>query len=76
MEYSFPGNVRELKNMIERAMILMENDVLELSYFANLDILINESNYGEVSVGESLSLPQIERDCIVKALQKGKFNKN
>ena len=76
MEYSFPGNVRELKNMIERAMILMEHDVLEMSCFTNLEVLINENNYGDVSVGESLSLPQIERDCIVKALQKGKFNKS
>lgn len=75
MRYSFPGNVRELKNMIERAVILMEKDVLEMSCFNNLDILINENNYGDASVGESLSLPQIERDCIVKALQKEKNNK-
>jgi DNA-binding NtrC family response regulator len=76
MEYHFPGNVRELKNMIERAIILMEGDQLKLSSFTNLDILINEKNYGDASVGESLSLPQVERDCIVKALQKEKFNKS
>lgn len=75
MRYSFPGNVRELKNMIERAIILMEGDILEMTNFSNLEILINEKNYGDVSVGDSLSLPQIERDCIVKALQKQKFNK-
>jgi DNA-binding NtrC family response regulator len=75
MRYSFPGNARELKNMIYRAIILMEKDVLEMSCFNNLEILINENHYGDVSVGESLSLPQIERDCIIKALQKEKNNK-
>lgn len=76
MQYSFPGNVRELKNMVERAIILMETDVLDMSCFSNLEILLNERNYGEMSVGDSLSLPQIERDCILKALQKEKFNKS
>jgi len=75
MKYSFPGNVRELKNFVERAIILMETDVLDMSCFNNLEILLNESNYGDMSVGDSLSLPGIERDCIIKALQKEKYNK-
>jgi DNA-binding NtrC family response regulator len=31
--YSFPGNVRELRNMIERALILCKGDVLTVNDF-------------------------------------------
>ncbi|MCD4695484.1 MAG: sigma-54 dependent transcriptional regulator [Bacteroidales bacterium] len=75
LKYNFPGNVRELKNFIERAVILCDTDVLSLDCFNNLDILIDENNYSNISVGDSLSLPAIERDCIIKALQKAKNNK-
>ena len=71
-KYNYPGNVRELKNIIERAMILCDADVLNLSCFDNLELLIDEKNYADLAVGDSLSLPAIERDCIIKALQKAK----
>jgi transcriptional regulator with PAS, ATPase and Fis domain len=34
--YPWPGNVRELKNAFERAVLLSENDKLELGDFSNL----------------------------------------
>lgn len=76
MQYSFPGNVRELKNMVERAIILCESDRLEESCFNNLDLVIGESKSGDMAVGDSLHLHEIERGCIVKALQKEKYNKS
>lgn len=33
-KYSFPGNVRELKNVIERAVIVSQNDVIEVEDLA------------------------------------------
>ncbi|MEI7817642.1 MAG: sigma-54 dependent transcriptional regulator [Desulfuromonadales bacterium] len=36
-DYSWPGNIRELKNVLERALLLTPNgSVLRLSHFANL----------------------------------------
>jgi DNA-binding NtrC family response regulator len=74
-QYSFPGNVRELRNMVERAIILCESDVLELHSFKNLDILLDESNEADMVFANSLNLDEIEIGCIIKALQKEKFNK-
>lgn len=39
-QYDWPGNIRELKNMIERSIVLATNDVIsddELNIFMNLD---------------------------------------
>lgn len=38
MEYDWPGNVRQLENVIERALVLAERDVLEES---DLPLLVN-----------------------------------
>lgn len=32
-KYTFPGNVRELRNMVEKAMILLDDDVLKPKHF-------------------------------------------
>ena len=39
MEYSWPGNIRELQNVIQRAAILSESSVLNIedSHFCSLE---------------------------------------
>ena len=37
LKYHWPGNIRELENLVERAIVLSENDVLSTKNFQNLD---------------------------------------
>ena len=76
MEYDFPGNVRELKNIIERAVILCEGDVLREKCFSILDVLSHKRKQNGFEITEMLSLGTMEKESIVKALQTAKNNKS
>jgi len=60
MDYSWPGNVRELENVIERAIIISENN------FLNIEILMTDDK----SVKDDLPLEEMERNHIIKTLEK------
>ncbi len=75
MEYDFPGNVRELKNIIERAVILCDGDVLRENCFGILNVLPRKKEQSGM-VSEILHLNQMERESITKALRKSKNNKS
>jgi DNA-binding NtrC family response regulator len=34
--YSWPGNVRQLKNWIEQALVLAQGDLIDLEHFPSL----------------------------------------
>jgi DNA-binding NtrC family response regulator len=76
MDYDFPGNVRELKHLIERAVIMCDKDVLSEKSFGILDI----PEFKNVSVhSEShdlYNLYDLEKDSILKAMKKTKNNKS
>jgi two-component system response regulator PilR (NtrC family) len=70
--YGFPGNVRELENILERALALSAADEIGVADL-NLDPLM------EVEPGAAESLPQfldsVERKAILEALTKTAFNR-
>jgi DNA-binding NtrC family response regulator len=77
MNYEFPGNVRELKNTIERSVILCDKDVLTEKCFSIIDILaLKKKNVDNEDDIELLSLDQIEIKSIRNALRKTKNNKS
>jgi DNA-binding NtrC family response regulator len=61
--YGWPGNIRELENVIERAVIVSSSDELDIS----LPDAVCKHNSSIVSVGD---LKSIERDAIDKALEE------
>lgn len=78
-DYPFPGNVRELKNMIERAILTCEEKLIDLEHFINpFSYNLNSSNTGiefaKIST-EIKPLSQLEKEAILKALEICKGNK-
>ncbi|MCH8268904.1 MAG: sigma 54-interacting transcriptional regulator [Acidobacteria bacterium] len=70
--YSWPGNVREIRNAIERAMILEDDSNLQVS---NLPITLNRTEVPPISAGveipeRGLSLEETAREMISRALSK------
>ena len=76
MQYDFPGNVRELKHLIENAILLCEGNVLQISHFVLLSQYLNTGVNNKIITDVSYDLEQIERNTISLALQKSNFNKS
>ena len=62
--YDFPGNIRELENSIEKAVILSEASEISVE-----DLMLPQKEGN--SSGASETLPGLEKEMIVKALQNG-----
>jgi two-component system response regulator PilR (NtrC family) len=68
--YNFPGNVRELENILERALALCEDDVIEA----------DDLQLPEIDGDQRVSLEELtqitEREQILSALEKNRWNQS
>ena len=80
-QYRWPGNIRELENVIERAIILCEGDTLTADSLPTE--IRNDKPPGPeradgsrkfVLPNEGISLEELERDLVVQALERTRFN--
>ncbi|CAG0907940.1 unnamed protein product [Cyprideis torosa] len=78
-KHPLPGNVRQLKNCIERAVILCEGDTILPDHF-RLSEMHNSSisgiNSGIENAEENFDLESNEKQLIIKALEKAEGNKS
>lgn len=68
LQYSFPGNVRELQHTIERAVIMAEGPLLKDSdlVFSPIETVI--------PVAEDLSLKSLEKNAILQVIERNRGN--
>jgi DNA-binding NtrC family response regulator len=71
MEYNYPGNIRELQYIIERAVIMAEGDVLSAH-----DLIFSpiESSSEETLVSTDFKLSAVEKSTILRVIEKHKGN--
>ena len=74
--HNWPGNIRELQNAIERALIVCQGAEIQPIHFPKeLRNNMEETSTPEVNLSESgLSLGELEKHLIVKALEKHNYN--
>jgi DNA-binding NtrC family response regulator len=73
VNYDYPGNIRELQNLIERACILAGKGPILRSHFPHDRPRVAHEGADLLSMG--LSLDQMERKMILEALERSQGNK-
>lgn len=75
--YHFPGNIRELKNLMERAVILCETESLNPDSFPDFIQKAYNPDYNSViRESQMFDLKELEKSTIINALTKTGYNKN
>jgi transcriptional regulator with PAS, ATPase and Fis domain len=70
--YTFPGNVRELENIIERAVALTDCDLIRPQ---DLPLDLQQLEFDSVEGEGFLSLDELEKRYIARVLERTGYNK-
>src|SRR6476660_3170933 len=71
-QYQWPGNIREMRNAIERAMLLVDHEWLQPGDFTTLTRSVTPAEFKLPA--EGISLDEVERQLLVQALERAGGN--
>ena len=69
LDYSWPGNIRELKNVVERAVLFEDSDVIN-KVFIEVNQNIDERNNPIIYNSGKITLDQLEKEFIINTLKE------
>jgi len=72
--YGWPGNIRELRNAVERAMLLVEGDELTADLFPMTQSAGPRLSERVELPPTGIDLEQLERSLVVQALERCSWN--
>ena len=74
--YGWPGNIRELRNVVERAVLLGDGSMLRADDFLVLDRPSSQAQTGFELPADGISLEELERDCVRQAMSRTAGNQS
>jgi two-component system NtrC family response regulator len=74
--YTWPGNIRELQNVVERCLILRGGDCIETQEIFLPSMAEGADGFVPDIPPEGISLPEVERELIEKALRQSGGNRS
>ncbi|MES2122625.1 MAG: sigma-54 dependent transcriptional regulator [Chlamydiota bacterium] len=74
LDYHWPGNIRELANVIERTVVMNAGQMLEAEHFV-LDLLVAAKESTENSLPVGITLEELEKRLILATLVKENNNR-
>jgi two-component system response regulator AtoC len=72
--YGWPGNIRELRNAVERAMLLVEGDELTPDQFPVATAAGGRLTEQVDLPARGIDLEQLERSLVIQALERSRWN--
>ena len=75
--YGWPGNIRELRNAVERAMLLAEGDYLEPADFPIAAAATASGDHHRFELpATGINLEEVERSLVMQALERTGWNQS